>query len=77
MTAARTASPVAIRNESRGRLLLAQGAWLRRRRRPVAAREPLRAARELFDTLAIAGWSARARAELEATGEASEESRPA
>ena len=62
---------------ARGRLLLAQGAWLRRRRRPVAAREPLRAARELFDTLAIAGWSARARAELEATGEASEESRPA
>jgi DNA-binding NarL/FixJ family response regulator len=43
----------------------------------VAAREPLRAARELFDALGIAGWSARARAELEATGEASEESRPA
>jgi DNA-binding CsgD family transcriptional regulator len=61
---------------ARARLLLAHGAWLRRRRRPVAAREPLRAARELFDTLGIVGWSARARAELEATGEASEESRP-
>jgi DNA-binding CsgD family transcriptional regulator/tetratricopeptide (TPR) repeat protein len=62
---------------ARARLLLAHGAWLRRRRRPVAAREPLRAARELFDALGIVGWSARARAELEATGEASEESRPA
>jgi DNA-binding CsgD family transcriptional regulator/tetratricopeptide (TPR) repeat protein len=62
---------------ARARLLLAHGAWLRRRRRPVAAREPLRAARELFDTLGTVGWSARARAELEATGEATEESRPA
>jgi DNA-binding CsgD family transcriptional regulator len=62
---------------ARARLLLAQGAWLRRRRRPVAAREPLRAARELFDTLGIAGWSASARRELAATGEASLESRPA
>jgi DNA-binding CsgD family transcriptional regulator len=61
----------------RARLLLAQGALLRRRRRPVAAREPLRAARELFDNLGIRGWSARARLELEATGEASQESRPA
>jgi hypothetical protein len=59
------------------RLLLAQGAWLRRRRRPVAAREPLRAARELFDNLGIGGWGARARTELPATGEASPESRPA
>ena len=62
---------------ARARLLLAHGAWLRRRRRPVAAREPLRAAREAFDALGITGWSARARAELEATGEASQESRPA
>jgi DNA-binding CsgD family transcriptional regulator len=62
---------------ARARLLLAHGAWLRRRRRPVAAREPLRAARELFDALGIVGWGARARAELEATGEPSEESRPA
>ena len=61
---------------ARAQLLLAHGAWLRRRRRPVAAREPLRAARELFDALAIVGWSARARAELAATGEASQESRP-
>jgi len=62
---------------ARARLLLAQGAWLRRRRRPVAAREPLRAARDLFDALGTRGWSARARRELAATGEASEESRPA
>jgi ATP/maltotriose-dependent transcriptional regulator MalT len=62
---------------ARARLLLAHGAWLRRRRRPVAAREPLRAARELFDNLGIAGWSARTRAELAATGEASQETRPA
>jgi len=62
---------------ARARLLLAQGAWLRRRRRPVAAREPLRAARELFDHLGVAGWSARARRELAAAGEASQESRPA
>lgn len=62
---------------ARARLLLAQGAWLRRRRRPVAAREPLRAARELFDNLGIRGWSARARLELEAAGEASQESQPA
>jgi DNA-binding CsgD family transcriptional regulator len=61
---------------ARARLLLAHGAWLRRRRRPVAAREPLRAARELFDNLGIAGLSARARQELAATGEASHESRP-
>ena len=62
---------------ARARLLLAHGAWLRRRRRPVAAIEPLRAARQLFDALGIVGWSARARAELAATGEASQESPPA
>jgi ATP/maltotriose-dependent transcriptional regulator MalT len=62
---------------ARARLLLAQGAWLRRRRRPAAAREPLRAARELFDDLGIHGWSDRARLELAAAGEASAESRPA
>jgi Bacterial regulatory proteins, luxR family len=43
----------------------------------VAAREPLRAARDLFDTLGTVGWGARARAELAAAGEASEECRPA
>jgi ATP/maltotriose-dependent transcriptional regulator MalT len=62
---------------ARARLLLALGTWLRRRRQPVAAREPLRAARELFDSLGFRGWSARARRELEAVGEASGESRPA
>jgi DNA-binding CsgD family transcriptional regulator/tetratricopeptide (TPR) repeat protein len=71
------AADLSARPLARARLLLAHGAWLRRRRRPVAAREPLRAARELFDTLGITGWSARARVELEATGEASQESRPA
>jgi len=35
-----------------------------------------RAGADRFGTLGIVGWSARARAELEATGEASQESRP-
>jgi DNA-binding CsgD family transcriptional regulator len=61
---------------ARARLLLEHGAWLRRTRRPVAARQPLRTAAELFGYLGIGGWVSRARAELEATGEASRESRP-
>src|SRR5262249_27394251 len=35
----------------RARLLLAYGAWLRRRRHVVESRTPLRAARDLFDAL--------------------------
>lgn len=37
-------------DSSRARVLLAYGAWLRRRRRAAESRAPLRAAREIFET---------------------------
>jgi DNA-binding CsgD family transcriptional regulator len=52
----------------RGRLLLAQGAWLRRHRRVVESRAPLRAAVEAFDALGAAPWGERARQELRGSG---------
>lgn len=55
----------------RGRLLLAYGGWLRRQRRSVDARAPLREARDIFDALGALPWSDRAREELRASGEAS------
>jgi DNA-binding CsgD family transcriptional regulator len=55
----------------RARLLLAYGAWLRRRRRVAESRTPLRAAHEAFDALGAATWSERARQELRASGETS------
>jgi DNA-binding CsgD family transcriptional regulator len=55
----------------RGRLLLAYGGWMRRQRRPVDARAPLREARDIFDALGASPWSDRAREELRASGEAS------
>jgi DNA-binding CsgD family transcriptional regulator/tetratricopeptide (TPR) repeat protein len=55
----------------RGRLLQAYGGWLRRRRRSVDARAPLREARDIFDALGASPWSDRAREELRASGEAS------
>ncbi|WP_132956917.1 LuxR family transcriptional regulator [Rhizobium sp. BK251] len=55
----------------RGRLLLAYGGWLRRQRRSVDARAPLREARDIFDALSALPWSDRAREELRASGEAS------
>jgi DNA-binding CsgD family transcriptional regulator len=48
---------------------LCHGAWLRRSGRPSAARTPLRVAVDIFDRLEAGPWSARARAELRATGE--------
>jgi DNA-binding CsgD family transcriptional regulator len=51
------------------RVRLAYGAWLRRNRRVPEAREPLRAARDVFDRLGAAGWAERTRAELRAAGE--------
>jgi DNA-binding CsgD family transcriptional regulator len=55
----------------RARLSLAYGEWLRRRRRIAESRAPLRTARDTFDTLGCVSWSARARRELRASGEAS------
>jgi len=55
----------------RARLLLSYGQWLRRQRRIAESRAPLRAARDIFDALACASWSDRARRELRASGESS------
>jgi DNA-binding CsgD family transcriptional regulator len=53
----------------RSRLLLAYGSWLRRRRRVVESRGPLRAAGEAFEALGAASWAERASQELRATGQ--------
>ena len=53
----------------RARLQLAQGAWLRRRRRIAESREPLRAARGTFTVIGANAWARRADEELRATGE--------
>jgi DNA-binding CsgD family transcriptional regulator len=59
------------------RLQLAYGAWLRRQRRVSESRPPLRAARQVFDSLACVPWAERARQELRASGEQSRERVPA
>lgn len=51
------------------RTRLLQGEWLRRVRRQVDARAPLRLALAEFERLEARPWAARARRELEATGE--------
>ena len=55
----------------RARLDLAEGVWLRRRRRVSESRAPLRRARHVFDGLGAVGWGDQARSELRATGESS------
>jgi DNA-binding CsgD family transcriptional regulator len=60
----------------RGRLLLAHGAWLRRRRRVSESRSPLRSARDTFDALGAVHWAERARQELRAAGETSRRREP-
>ena len=55
----------------RGRLLLAQGRWLRRRRDITESRGPLRSARDAFDALGCGAWADQARRELRASGESS------
>ena len=59
------------------RLQLAYGAWLRRQRRVVESRAPLRAARDAFDALGVIPWGERARQELRASGETSRRRTPA
>jgi DNA-binding CsgD family transcriptional regulator/tetratricopeptide (TPR) repeat protein len=51
------------------RLQLAYGSWLRRQRRTIESRGPLRAARSAFDTVGAHPWALRADRELRATGE--------
>ncbi len=53
----------------RARSLFSFGCWLRRHRRGVESRKPLRDAIDLFDALDATRWSMRARQELRATGE--------
>ncbi len=55
-----------------GRTQLLFGEFLRRRRRKAEARDPLRAAFEIFRSLGAHAWAERARAELRAAGEAVE-----
>ena len=55
----------------RGRLLLAYGRWLRRGRRVMESRAPLREARDLFDAVSAPRWGEQARRELRASGERS------
>ena len=55
----------------RGRLLLAHGRWLRRRRRVTDSRAPLREARDIFDAIGASNWGDHARSELRASGERS------
>jgi DNA-binding CsgD family transcriptional regulator len=59
---------------TRARLLLAYGAWLRRRRRVAESRAPLRAAGEMFEALGARPWHERTRVELRASGETIERS---
>ena len=55
----------------RGRLLLAHGRWLRRHRRVMDSRVPLREARDIFDAIGASNWGDQARSELRASGERS------
>jgi len=61
----------ASRPFERGRTELAFGEFLRRARRRTEARDHLRAALDLFETLGSSLWAQRARAELRASGERS------
>ena len=53
----------------RARMELAYGNWLRRRRRLIDSRAPLRSALATFDVLGATGWAQQARAGLRAAGE--------
>ncbi|WP_437103940.1 ATP-binding protein [Streptomyces sp. enrichment culture] len=56
---------------ARARLMLAYGSWLRRRRRVMEARTPLRIARDSLAALGVESWCERARQELRSAGEGS------
>src|SRR5262249_8890447 len=55
---------------TRARLLLAQGAWLRRHGQVAASRTPLRAARAGLNALGAMPWAERSTQELRASGDA-------
>ncbi|MEU4669519.1 LuxR C-terminal-related transcriptional regulator [Amycolatopsis sp. NPDC023774] len=55
----------------RARVELAHGKWLRRRRRHLESRAPLRSARDTFDALGATPWAEQAHQELRAAGESS------
>jgi DNA-binding CsgD family transcriptional regulator len=58
------------------RTALVYGEYLRRERRRVEAREPLRTALETFERLGAVLWAERARSELRATGESARKREP-
>lgn len=59
----------ATRPFEHARTLLSYGAWLRRQRRRMDARQHLRAALQIFERLGSSNWERRASAELRASGE--------
>ncbi len=60
----------------RSRMQLMLGSRLRRRKQILEAREPLRAARDGFDSMGAGPWAERAREELRAAGELSRAAAP-
>ncbi|MGI5134919.1 MULTISPECIES: response regulator transcription factor [unclassified Streptomyces] len=61
---------------TRARLLFAHGAWLRRKRRVMESRTPLRMAKDSFASLGAEPWYERACQELRSAGEGSAPSSP-
>ena len=59
-----------------GRVDLAFGSWLRRRRRMAESRRPLESAQAVFDALGATAWSTRALQQLAATGRRSRRHEP-
>jgi ATP/maltotriose-dependent transcriptional regulator MalT len=53
---------------ARARLELAYGTWLRRQRRAIESRTPLRSAHTIFDIIGAASWAEQAQTELRAAG---------